>query len=99
MSDLNSTTRRDVLKVAGMAGAAGLATLTGKTGGAADPTPGKVYRIGVVSAAILGKPQTRNGHTWHFAQYLHPTYNLDALKKHYPYGVKHISEVLRNPKF
>ena len=43
--------------------------------------PGKLFRIGVVSAAIRGKPQPRNGHTWHFAQYLHPTANLDVIQK------------------
>ena len=40
----------------------------------------KVFRIGVASASILGKPQARNGHTWHFAQYLHPKCDFDALQ-------------------
>ena len=41
----------------------------------------KVYRIGVISASIDGKPQRTNGHTWHFAQYFHPEVNLAAIKK------------------
>ena len=97
MPDPNSTTRRDVLKVAGMAGAAGLATLTGGSVAKAQEAPGKVYRIGVVSAAILGKPQPRNGHTWHFAQYFHPTFDFDAFKKHYPQALPSHVKYYRNP--
>jgi hypothetical protein len=48
---------------------------------AAEP-PRKLYCIGVVSASIRGKVQPRNGHAWHFAQYLHPTVDLDAIKKY-----------------
>ncbi|HIF31244.1 MAG: Gfo/Idh/MocA family oxidoreductase [Pirellulaceae bacterium] len=59
----------------------------------------KTFRIGVISAAILGKPQTRNGHTWHFAQYLHPTCDFDALKKYDPNVVDGWKKVYRNPKF
>src|SRR4051812_33997679 len=44
---------------------------------AADLAP-KLLRIGVISATNRGKVQRRNGHTWHFAQYFHPTINLDA---------------------
>jgi predicted dehydrogenase len=59
-----------------------------------------VYRIGVVSASIHGKPQARNGHTWHFAQYLHPTIDLDAIKKYLdPGSSKFFRETVRNPKF
>jgi predicted dehydrogenase len=64
----------------------------------AAPAERKVFRVGVISAAIEGKPQTRNGHTWHFAQYLHPTCDFDALKKHYPPVVKGWEKVYRNPK-
>ena len=69
------------------------------TASAAPEAPGKVYRVGVVSAAILGKPQPRNGHIWHFAQYLHPTCDFDALKKHYPTGEPSFRTMFRNPKF
>jgi len=59
----------------------------------------KTFRIGVISAAILGKPQPRNGHNWHFAQYLHPVCDFAALKKHYPYGYDSFTKFFRNPKF
>lgn len=82
-------TRRDAL-------AASAAALT-TTAAAHDDA--KVYRIGVVSASIGGKPQKTNGHTWHFAQYLHPTINLDAIKKYLdPGSVKMFHEVVRNPR-
>lgn len=69
--------RRDLL----LAGVAGLA---GTAAAAAEPA-GRVYRIGVISATIRGKSQARNGHTWHFAQYLHPAIDLNAIKKyHHP---------------
>lgn len=58
----------------------------------------KAFRIGVISAAILGKPQTRNGHTWHFAQYLHPDCDFNALQRHYPQVVDGWRKVYRNPK-
>src|SRR5436190_13417645 len=71
-------TRRGALLAAGAVLGAG-----GKT--SAQEASAKVYRIGVVSGTIHGKSQTRNGHTWNFAQYLHPAINLDAIKKyHYP---------------
>jgi predicted dehydrogenase len=58
-----------------------------------------VYRIGVVSASIGGKPQKTNGHTWHFAQYLHPTINLDVIKKYLDPGSANIfQKFLRNPQ-
>ncbi len=74
-------TRREVLQAATAAAVGSGLAMAGaepKGGAAAD----KVLRIGVVSASIRGKPQPRNGHTWHFAQYLHPTVNLDAIKKY-----------------
>ena len=65
---------------------------------AEEEAPRKTYRIGVVSAvAIHGKPQTRNGHTWHFAQYLHPRFDFDALKKHYPQALPSHLKYYRNP--
>lgn len=96
MSNPPSFTRREALKSAGAIGALALA---GAAPLAAAEPPKKTIRVGVISAAIHGKPQPRNGHTWHFAQYLHPDFNLDALKKHSPPKVKIYSEVVRNPKY
>ena len=111
MSNRPILSRREALTLAGSAAAAAVAanSAAAQTTNAppsaaptvplARPAPAnKVFRIGVVSAAILGKPQPRNGHIWHFAQSLHPVCDLDALKKHYPYGHKLFSTVLRNPK-
>ena len=89
------TTRRQAL----LAGAAA-PLAAGKPVAAADPAPGKVYRIGVVSASIRGKPQPRNGHTWHFAQYLHPDINLAAVGKYLdPGSVVMFNKYNRNPKY
>ncbi len=67
---------------------------------AAEPEPGKVYRIGVISASIRGKPQPRNGHTWHFAQYLHPAVDLDVIQKYMdPGSATMFRTMLRDPKF
>jgi len=68
---------------------------------AADPKPAaKSYRIGVISAAIRGKPQMTNGHTWHFAQYLHPTIDLDKIKKYLdPGSAEFFRKYIRNPKY
>src|SRR6478672_6344091 len=64
-----------------------------------EPEPSKVYRIGVISASIGGKPQKTNGHTWHFAQYFHPTINLDVIKKYLdPGSATLFQKFLRNPK-
>jgi predicted dehydrogenase len=62
-----------------------LASAAGGVAPEATP-PGKVYRIGAVSAAVRGKSQRNNGHTWHFAHYLHPEINLDAVKKYHNPG-------------
>lgn len=87
-------TRRDVLT--GVA-STGLAALASNVATAAEPA--RTFRIGVISASIHGKPQPRNGHTWHFAQYLHPTIDFDALKRHYPQHFEPYQKHLRNPKF
>jgi predicted dehydrogenase len=85
------TTRRDFLHAAG---AAPLAATAARP----DP-PGKVYRVGVVSASIRGKPQPRNGHTWHFAQYLHPACDLDAVRKYLdPGSADFFRKYVRNPR-
>jgi predicted dehydrogenase len=103
MPSENRTNRRELL-TAGAAGLASLASLSAlqnkaqaeeaATAAASD----KVYRIGVVSARINGKPQKSNGHTWHFAQYFHPEVNLDAIARHLdPGSAKFFATVLRNP--
>jgi predicted dehydrogenase len=92
MNQHRPTTRRDLLKTAGAASLLSLAA--GGIARAEDP-PRKTFRIGMISAA----KQPRNGHNWHFGQYLHPTCDLDALKKHYAYGFRLFSKVLRNPEF
>lgn len=93
MTDRTRPTRRQMLL--GSTGAA----LAGAAVPAASPT-GKVYRIGVISASIRGKPQVRNGHTWHFAQYLHPTIDLDVIKKALdPGSVEMFRKYVRNPKY
>jgi hypothetical protein len=89
-----SPTRRDIVL------AAAGATLAGTQAARAEAPAERVYRIGVVSASIHGKPQTRNGHTWHFAQYLHPTINLDAIKKYLdPGSAEMFRKYVRNPKY
>jgi hypothetical protein len=66
---------------------------------AAEP-PARVYRVGVISANVLGKSQPLNGHNWHFGQYLHPVCDLAAMKKRYPCRlvrkVKQITSKRRN---
>jgi predicted dehydrogenase len=63
------------------------------------PIPGKTFRIGVISAAIRGKPQKLNGHTWHFAHGFHPECNLAAIKKYKDPGSAKIFETyFRNPR-
>jgi hypothetical protein len=90
-------TRRDVL-----AAAAGAALTTTAAFGAETPPPSanKTYRIGVLSASIDGRPQKTNGHTWHFAQYLHPECDLAAIKKYQdPGSAKMFERYARNPRY
>lgn len=89
MNFLPAPTRRELLL------ATGAAALGSGVAQAAADAPAKVYRVGVISAA----KQPRNGHNWHFAQYLHPTCDFDALKKHYPQGEPSFRNVFRNPRF
>jgi predicted dehydrogenase len=94
MNTYHATTRRDVLL-----GAAAAPLVATSAMAAPEPAPNKVYRIGVVSAAIKGKPQPRNGHTWHFAQYFHPEIDLDAVKKYLdPGSAEFFRKTARNPK-
>lgn len=95
MPDPSVLSRRDLLTLTGSAAVTALAA----NAPAEAAPPGKTFRIGVISASILGKPQTRNGHTWHFAHYLHPTCDFDALKKHYPQAFDSFRRVYRNPNF
>ncbi|MGE0609474.1 MAG: Gfo/Idh/MocA family protein [Pirellulales bacterium] len=90
-------TRRDLLTFAGTA-AAGTA-LASTALAQQEAPPAKTFRIGVISASIRGKPQPRNGHTWHFAQYLHPTCDFDAYQKHYPQAYDSFRKVYRNPAY
>ncbi len=63
-----------------------------------QPADGKTWRVGVISARIKGKPQRINGHTWHFAQYLHPTIDLAVAQKHLdPGNQKYFETIVRNP--
>lgn len=86
-------TRRDIL----FAGAAGLTTFTANSTTAAEPAR-KPLRVGLISASIHGKSQPRNGHTWHFCQYLHPTIDYDAMKTVYPSFLEPFQRMYRNPQ-
>ena len=86
--------RREAIAI----GAAGISALSA-TAQSKPAAPNKVYRIGVISASIGGKPQKVNGHTWHFAQYLHPTCNVNAYAKYVdPGSARFCKDVIRNPK-
>ena len=66
----------------------------------ADAAPQRELRVGVISATNRGKPQSRNGHTWHFAQYFHPTIDLDAFCNFVdPGSARFFRDYVRNPKF
>ncbi|MBI3861578.1 MAG: Gfo/Idh/MocA family oxidoreductase [Planctomycetia bacterium] len=92
-------TRRQLLASAAAGLAAGNLAPVEKAAGAGDETPGKVYRIGVISARINGQPQPANDHTWHFAQYFHPTISLEAIRKYQdPGSVRMYEDYMRNPR-
>lgn len=91
----HSITRREAL--AASAGAT-LACAAGSQANAQE-NAAKVFRIGVISASIGGKPQKTNGHTWHFAQYLHPECNVPTYCKYVdPGSATFMKNVMRNPK-
>src|SRR5215208_2250404 len=94
------TTRRAILTAASTA----VPLFALKSAAAADPPrparDAKVHRVGVISAAARGKPQRTNGHTWHFTQYLHPTCDLDAVKKYLdPGSAEFFRKYVRNPRY
>ena len=94
MPPLPAPTRRDLLL-----GATATALVAANAEADAKPA-GKVYRIGVISAGIRGKPQPHNGHTWHFAQYFHPTVDFAALEKYLdPGSAKMFRDYTRNPRY
>ena len=60
----------------------------------------RVYRIGVISASIDGRAQRTNGHTWHFAQYLHPEINMATIRRSLdPGSVRMFERYLRSPRY
>src|SRR3569832_1809861 len=92
-----SLSRRRVLSMSGAIGSA--AQMSSLRAAEQETTPGKVYRIGVISASIEGKPQKTNGHTWHFCHPFHPTIDQDVVKKYLDAGTVRITkEFFRNPK-
>lgn len=73
---------------------------TAAAGEAETAVAEKELRIGVISATIRGKAQKRNGHTWHFAQYFHPTIDIDAYCGFVdPGSARFMREYMRNPKY
>lgn len=65
---------------------------------AKSPLDGKAWRVGVISARNRGKPQRINGHTWHFAQYLHPVIDMPVAQKYLdPGNQKYFETIVRNP--
>src|SRR5476651_717426 len=91
MRDFSAMTRRELLATAGL--------LAASTGVQAQE-PRKTFRIGVISAAIEGKPQRTNGHTWHFAQYFHPEIDLAVIRKVLdPGSAKMFEKYLRSPRY
>ena len=94
--------RRDWMKRSAthlaVAGGAGVTLARAEDGPGRTPPEGKAWRVGVISARNRGKPQRINGHTWHFAQYLHPTIDLPTAQKHLdPTNQKYFEEIVRNP--
>jgi predicted dehydrogenase len=80
--------------------AAGALTLAAGAAEAVEPAAPRVYRIGVISAAIDGRAQRSNGHTWHFAQYFHPEIDLAAIRRYQdPGSARMFERYLRNPRY
>lgn len=88
--------RRQLLQTTALTGAA---LATANSSFAAEAVAPKMLRIGVISATNRGKPQPRNGHTWHFAQYFHPTIDLDAFCKFVdPGSAEFFRKYVRHPR-
>ncbi len=100
-----SENRREwMLRSATQAAALGAGSLTTTAAPSAQPMAkvappdGQAWRIGVISARVKGLPQRINGHTWHFAQYLHPTINLKLAQQHLdPGNQQYFEAIVRNP--
>ena len=93
------STRRNFLwtTAAGLTAFSTATSLRGESDGGSEAN--KVFRIGVISARINGKPQPTNGHTWHFAQYFHPTINMAAIRKYMdPGNIAMFEQYCRNPR-
>lgn len=92
---LTLPSRRDMLASTGA-----LSLAAGASGAVETPPANRVFRIGVISANIEGKPQPTNGHTWHFAQYFHPEVNLDAIRRYLdPGSARMFQNYMRNPRY
>ena len=100
---MNQPNRREMFAAAGgLALNTGAAPAQGVVGeqAATLPLPQRVYRIGVISSSIDGRPQRTNGHTWHFAQYFHPEVNMAAIRRHLdPGSVRMFERYLRSPRY
>lgn len=98
MSQTDRIPRRQMLLASTIA--AGSATHSLADSGHVAERGRKVWRIGVISASIRGKPQKRNGHTWHFAQYLHPAIDLDRFCQFVdPGSATFFRKYVRNPRY
>ncbi|HVR83986.1 MAG TPA: Gfo/Idh/MocA family oxidoreductase [Planctomycetota bacterium] len=92
MNEESKPTRRTFLSTAGILAAAAAT--------APAQEARKVIRVGVISAAIEGKPQKTNGHTWHFAQYFHPQVKMEVIRKILdPGSARMFEKYLRNPDY
>jgi len=98
---LENASRRQWLATAG---ALGTSALAAGAIAAQDPkpqanAPAKVFRLGVISASIEGKPQRTNGHTWHFCHPFHDKIDLDVVRRTLDPGSAGIFEThFRNPR-
>jgi len=96
------TNRREWLtSAAGLAGAGLLTAASARAQADAkeQAATNKIFRIGVISASIEGKPQRTNGHTWHFCHPFHPQVNQDVIKKTLDVGsVRIFEQFFRNPQ-
>ncbi len=97
MIETQFRSRREAIKLAG--GALAATAVANPVSATTTPRDGKTFRVGLISASINGKPQKRNGHTWHFAHYLHPDCDFDAFQKLYKPAYDGFRRIYRNPKY